>query len=115
MFTLRSRQLLAGCVATLLLVLISGCDKREYYSEKRYTMTVDSVYLSSKSNSKVILRNDITNHLYLPARLSCSRVKARKIVIGSKWDVTEVTYIYKETNRYVIELVGTKAICMKSN
>jgi hypothetical protein len=97
------------------LVLLSGCERPEWYSEQRYAMTVVNVYLTSKSNSKVTLRNDSTGHIYQPARLSCNRSSAEKVVIGSKWDVTEVTYFYPESKRYVIELAGTPAICTKSN
>lgn len=96
-------------------LLLSGCEQPKEYSSRRVTMTVESVHISSKSNSKVTLREVKSGIIHPRERLSCSRQKARKIKIGSKWDVTEVTYVYPEKKTYFTRLEGTKAICTRSN
>lgn len=94
---------------------LTGCEERQVYSEKRLTVEVTYVKLTSKSNSKVDLRDVETGEGFFEQRLSCSRQKAQNVVVGSKWDVTEITYVYPESKRYTSELVGTKAICERSN
>jgi len=96
------------------LVLLTGCEKREVFGERRIDMQVVSVKLASKSNSKVTLRQLGTGTLYIDQRLSCGRQRAERVRIGSQWEVTEMTYFYPESHRYTIELVGTSAICDKS-
>ncbi|QNO00641.1 hypothetical protein QGX17_gp075 [Pseudomonas phage phiPsa381] len=103
--------------AALLLATISltGCEEAKLLSEKRTTMVVESVYLTSKSNSKVTLREVESGYVWKDQRLSCSRPRARNVVIGSKWDVVEQAYVYPESQRYFSQLVGVSAICDKSN
>jgi hypothetical protein len=98
-------------VVLLTSLALSGCEQREVFSEKQLTMTVESVKLTSKSNSKVTLRDDASGQVYSDNRLSCNRTRASRVVIGSKWVVTEVTYVYPESRRYTSELVGTRGIC----
>lgn len=103
--------------AALIMVTISlaGCEEAKLMSEKRTTIVVESVYLTSKSNSKVTLREVESGYVWKDQRLSCSRSRARNVVIGSKWDVVEQAYVYPESQRYFSRLVGTDAICTKSN
>lgn len=103
--------------AALLLATISlsGCEKPEKFSERRILASVESVSLSSKSNSKVNLRDVNSKYVWVGQRLGCSRSRASNVVVGSLWDVTEVTMYYPESKRYTTELVGTAAICTKSN
>jgi hypothetical protein len=96
-------------------VMLAGCESREDFDQRRITVKVESVYLTSKTNSKVNLRDIKTGQLYENNRLSCSKTKAQNVKIGSLWDVTEKTYIYRKSNRFSTELVGTPAICDKSN
>lgn len=97
-----------------LLILLAGCEKREVFGERRITVQVVGLYLTSKTNSKVHLQDVKTHERYDGNRLSCSRSRAEKVKIGSLWDVTEVTYVYPESQRYSTTLVGTAAICDKS-
>lgn len=106
------KGLIAILAAATLLV---GCESPVEHSSRRVTMTVESVQLSSKTNSKVTLREVKSGIIHPRERLSCSREKARKVKIGSKWDVTEVTYVYPEKQTYFTRLEGTKSICTKSN
>lgn len=99
-------------VATLAL---GGCEEAKLLSEKRTTMVVESVYLTSKSNSKVNLREVESGYVWKDQRLSCSRSKAKNVVIGSKWDVVEQFYVYPESQRYFSHLAGVSGICDKSN
>lgn len=99
-------------LATMSLV---GCEEAKLVSEKRTTMVVESVYLTSKSNSKVTLREVESGYVWKDQRLSCSRSRARNVVIGGKWDVTEQQFVYPESQRYFSRLVGVPAICDKSN
>jgi hypothetical protein len=103
--------------AALIMATISlaGCEEAKLLSEKRTTMVVESVYLSSKSNSKVTLREVESGYVWEDQRLGCSRSYARNVQVGSKWDVTEQSYVYPESQRYFSRLVGTDAICTKSN
>lgn len=101
-------------VLLLALATLAGCEQREIYGERRLAVEVESVRLSSKSNSKVTLRDLKTGTRYVDQRLSCSKSKAKNVRIGSRWDVTEITYLYPESRRFSTELVGTKAICTLS-
>jgi hypothetical protein len=96
-------------------ISLAGCEEAKLLSEKRTTMVVESVYLSSKSNSKVTLREVESGYVWEDQRLGCSRSYARNVQVGSKWDVTEQSYVYPESQRYFSRLVGTDAICTKSN
>lgn len=105
------KGLIAILAAAALLV---GCEQPKEHSSRRVTMTVESVHLSSKTNSKVTLREDRTGITHQRVRLGCSRQKAKNVKVGSKWDVTEVTYVYPEKQTYFTRLEGTKSICTKS-
>ncbi|UAV84625.1 hypothetical protein PHB09_130 [Pseudomonas phage PHB09] len=97
-------------------ITLTGCfEQPTLLSEKRTTMVVESVYLTSKSNSKVTLREVVVGYVWKNQRLSCSRSRARNVVIGSKWDVVEQSFVEKSSGRYFSRLVGTDAICTKSN
>lgn len=102
-------------LATLMCLFLVGCEKREVFGEKRIVMEVVAVHLSSKTNSTVDLREIATGYVYKRQRLACSSQKAKRIKVGSKWDVTEVTYIYPESQRYTSSLVETRTICSLSN
>ncbi|ATN92853.1 putative anti-sigma factor [Pseudomonas phage PPSC2] len=108
---MRKLLLLGTFAATLLL---AGCEEAKLLSEKRTTMVVESVYLTSKSNSKVNLREVESGYVWKDQRLSCSRSRASNVEIGSKWDVVEQAYVYPESQRYFSRLVGVDAICTKS-
>lgn len=99
-------------IATISLV---GCEEAKLLSEKRTTMVVESVHLTSKTNSKVTLREVEGGYVWKDQRLSCSRSYARNVQVGSKWEVVEQAYVYPESQRYFSRLVGTDAICTKSN
>jgi hypothetical protein len=99
----------------LALALLAGCEERKLHSEQRITMEVVKINPSSKTNSTVDLREVATGYVYKRQRLACSSQKAKRIPIGSRWDVTEQTYHYPESHRFTSELVGTRAICEKSN
>lgn len=103
--------------AALIIATISltGCEEAKLLSEKRTTMVVESVRLTSKSNSKVTLREVESGYVWKDQRLSCSSSRARNVQVGGKWDVTEQAYVYPESQRYFSRLVGTDAICTKSN
>lgn len=107
------KMILIGLLGSAL--LLSGCEKPEKLAERRITVEVTHVKLTSKSNSKVDLRDVKTGKGYWEQRLSCSRSKAQNVEIGSKWDVTEIDYVLPESKRYYSELVDTKAICTLSN
>lgn len=94
--------------------LLTACEKREVFGENRITVKVVKVYLSSKSSSTVDLQDVKTNYLWRNQRLACNSSFARKVKIGSLWDVSEITYVYPESKRYTTALVGTPAICTKS-
>jgi uncharacterized protein YcfL len=102
-------------VILLASLLLTGCEQPQVVSEKRILMEVVSVKLNSKSNSKVDLREVKGGYVYRDQRLSCSKTKAKNIKIGSRWDVVEVQYVYPESKRYFSKLVGTEAICARSN
>jgi hypothetical protein len=106
---------LLTAVLIMATISLAGCEQPNLLSEKRTTMVVESVYLTSKSNSKVTLREVKSGYVWKDQRLSCSRSKAQNVVIGSKWDVTEQAYVYPESQKYFSRLVGTDAICTKSN
>lgn len=97
------------------LALLVGCEERKLYEEKRITVRVESVRLSTKTNSRVNLRDVNSKKLYESQRLSCSEKKAKKVVIGSLWDITEMTYVYPESKRFESGLVNVRTICEKSN
>lgn len=97
------------------LTLLAGCEERKVFSEQRKTLEVVGVSLHSKSSSTVDLRLVGTSYVYKYQRLSCSQSRAQNVKIGSKWDVTEMTYHYPESQRFSSELIGTSAICEKSN
>ena len=97
------------------LTFLAGCEERKVFKEERIGMEVVAVHLNTKSNSKVDLRIIGTGYVYKNQRLSCSRSKAQNVKIGSKWDVTEMTYNYPESQRFSSELVGTSVICDRSN
>jgi len=97
------------------LTLLAGCEERKLHSEQRITMEVVKINPSSKTNSTVDLREVATGYVYKRQRLACSSQKAKNIKIGGRWDITEQTYHYPESNRFTSELVGTRAICDKSN
>lgn len=99
----------------LAVTALAGCEKREVFGERRLTVKVVEVHLSSKSNSTVDLLDVKTNYLYRRERLSCSRSYAYNVKVDSLWDVTEMTYVYPESKRYSVDLVGTQAICTLSN
>ncbi|WVS24573.1 membrane protein [Pseudomonas phage Psxphi15] len=103
--------------AALIMATISltGCEEAKLLSEKRTTMVVESVYLTSKSNSKVTLREVESGYVWKNQSLSCSRSRASNVEVGSKWDVVERVYVYPESQRYFSRLVGVDAICTKSN
>ena len=94
---------------------LTGCEEAKLLSEKRTVMVVESVRLSSKSSSKVDLREVESGYVWRDQRLGCSRSYARNVKVGSKWDVVEQAYVYPESKRYFSRLVGTEAICDKSN
>lgn len=96
-------------------LLLTGCEQPKEYSSRRVTMTVESVQISSKTNSKVTLRENMSGIVHQRVSLRCSRQKAKNVKIGSKWDVTEVTYVYPEKQTYFTRLEGTKSICTRSN
>lgn len=95
-------------------LVLAGCEQREVFDERKLTMTVSAVVLRSKHNSKVTLIDDATGRVYSGERLRCNRSSARDVVIGKKWVVTEITYVYPESKRYTSELVGVRAICENS-
>jgi hypothetical protein len=101
-------------VLILALLTLAGCEQREQYSERRVAMEVINVKLTSKSNSKVDLRELASGQVHRGLRLSCSRSKAERVRIGSKWEVSEITYLYPESRRFETQIVGTPAICDKS-
>ncbi|QHZ60066.1 hypothetical protein PJKIFABJ_00130 [Pseudomonas phage PE09] len=109
------KRLLLGTLILSCAALLSGCEKPVKQDERRITVEVTHVKLTSKSNSKVDLRDVKTGRGYFEQRLSCSRSRAANVQIGSKWDVTEVDYYLPESKRYYSELVDTKAICTLSN
>lgn len=94
--------------------MLAGCEERLVHSERRVTVKVVSVYLTSKSNSKVTLQDIKTGHVYKDERLSCRKEDARKVKIGSLWDVYETTYITSESRRFSTDLDDVSAICRKS-
>lgn len=104
------------CAALALIVLI-GCtpERKELFSERRITMEVVAVHPSSKTNSTVDLLEVSTGHIYRRQRLRCSNQKAKNVKIGGRWDVTEQTHRYPDSGRFTSELIGTRAICDKSN
>lgn len=109
------KRLLLGTLILSCAALLSGCEQPVKIDERRITVEVTHVKLSSKTNSKVDLRDVKTGKGYWAQRLSCSRSKAENVEIGRLWDVTEVDYVYPESKRYYSELVGIAAICTKSN
>lgn len=94
-----------------LLFVLAGCEKREEYSERRVAMEVINVTLSSKSNSKVDLRELASGQVHRGLRLNCNRTKAKRVKIGSKWDISEMTYLYRASGRFTTQILGTPAIC----
>ena len=109
------KRVLLGTLVLSAALLLGGCEEAVKHSERRVVMTVESVYLTSKPNSKVTLREDVAGTIHKNERLSCSRSRASNVKIGSKWDVTEIIYVYPEKQEYFSRLVGTDAICTKSN
>ncbi len=110
------KGLLLGTFVLSCAAMLTGCfEQPKKIGERVLTMQVTSVYLTSKSNSKVTLKDVKTGKVYKDERLSCSREKAKKVEIGSLWTVHEVDYVYPESKRYFSDLVGTAAICTKSN
>jgi uncharacterized protein YcfL len=101
-------------VLILSLLVLAGCERREEYSERRVAMEVINVTLSSKTNSTVDLRELASGQVHRRLRLSCNRDKAKRVRIGSLWDVSEVTYLYPESRRFTTQILGTPAICDKS-
>ena len=106
---------LLTAVLMMATLALAGCEEAKLLSEKRTTMVVESVSLRSKTNSKVNLREVESGYLWQDQRLSCSRSRAGNVKIGSKWDIVEQAYVYPESQRYFSRLVGTDAICTKSN
>lgn len=102
-------KLLAVLAVALTLV---GCEERVVTSTKTVTMEVVNVDLRSKRNSKVDLKVVGTWLVYDGERLRCRKDEARKVRIGSKWDVVVENYRYG--NRHGTELKGVDAICTKS-
>ena len=97
------------------LAALAGCEERKVHSEKRLVVQVTAVHNRSKSNSTVDLKEVSTGYLWRNQRLSCSQSRARNVKIGKKWDVTEVTYFYPESQRFSSSLISTSSICDKSN
>lgn len=94
--------------------MLAGCEQSQIFSERRLTVKVVSVYLSTKTNSRVNLQEVKTGNVYNHQVLNCRREDAAKIKVGSLWDVSEITYVYPESKRFYTSLVGTPAICTKS-
>ena len=107
------RILILGAGMALAAALLTGCEERVVTKTERVTMEVVGVSLKSKTNSKVDLRVVGTQQVYRDNRLSCNKSKASNVKIGSKWDVTVEDYRYGD--RYGKDVLGTKAICEKSN
>lgn len=99
-------------VGAAVLAVASIPEKIITHSE-RVTVEVVSVYLTTKTNSKVNLKVVGSSQVYRDNRLSCSKDKASNVRIGSKWDVTVEDY--KRGDRYGSDVLGTSAICTKSN
>lgn len=102
--------------AVLVMATISlvGCERAEKFSEQKLTMSVEAVHLSSKSNSKVVLR-DVKTGRVQTAPLSCPRSQAENVKLNSLWDITEVTLVKRSAMEFSTVLVGTRAICTISN
>lgn len=96
-------------------ISLAGCEYPVVIGEKRVAMEVVDVKLRSKSNSKVTLRELESGYVWEDQRLSCSKSRARNVLIGSKWDVVEERYEYPESKRSFSRLAGVSAICDKSN
>lgn len=107
------RILLIGAFTALSAALLTGCEERVVTHSELVTVEVVSVYLTTKTNSKVDLKVVGKNLTYRDNRLSCSKDKARNVRIGSKWDVWVEDY--KRGDRYGSDVLGTSAICDKSN
>ncbi len=100
-------------VAALAAVMLTGCEERVVTKTERVTVEVVGVSLKSKTNSKVDLRVVGSSQVYRDNRLSCNKSKAGNVKIGSKWDVTVEDFRYGD--RYGTDVLGTSAICDKSN
>lgn len=108
-----NKILCSPAMMLLSVMALHGCDKYEVTSSQRVTVEVIDVHLRSKTNSKVDLKVVGQPATYYNERLSCNRTKAKNVKIGSRWDV--VVEDYKWGDRYGSRLVGTSAICDKSN
>ena len=100
-------------VAVGLVALINSAPKREVIASKRVTMEVVRVSLESKSNSKVDLKVVGAPTIYRGNRLGCDKNSASNVAVGSKWDI--VVEDFRRGDRYGTEVIGTAAICRKSN
>jgi len=94
---------------------LAGCDKAVMISEKRIIVEVVSVSLSSKSNSRVTLRELPYGYMWEDQRLSCSNSRARHVEVGKRWEVTEARYEYSESKGQFSRLLGIPSICDQSN
>lgn len=93
------------------LFLLFGCEQREPIETKQMTVEVVSVHLSSKSNSKVTLRDVATGTVYDNQRLSCTKNKASNVKIGSKWDVYADRYRFRGA---IYTDIAARGICTLS-
>jgi hypothetical protein len=109
---MRLNRLALVLAASMALV---GCDEAIKISEKRITVEVVSVRVSSKSNSKVTLREIPFGYIWKEQRLSCSSTKARNVKIGKKWELVEARYEYRESKEQFSRLLGVPGICTQSN
>lgn len=100
-------------VVLLSVVLLAGCEKREFHSEQVRQFTVENVYRGGKSSVYVDLRDVQTGYVYTKMKLGSKSHCGdwQSIKIGGKWDIYETTYVYRSKQRYVTDLNGLYALC----
>lgn len=93
---------------------LTGCEEAVQTGSKWTTVEVVSVDFQSKTNSTVDLREVVSGYVWKDQYLRCYDREARKVKIGSKWDVLEIDYKKPKSERYFSRLNGVPAICEKS-